>query len=321
MKSTSDFSVFQKIAFYSLYGLIYIISLIPFRLMYMLSGVLFAIFYHIVRYRRRLVRKNISDSFPEKTAVEIKHIERQFYNWFCDYILETIKLASISKNEMRRRVTYNNTEHLYELLDKGCNVALYLGHYCNWEWVTSICMYVPDNCFGGQVYHPLENKVMDAIMLKLRSRMGSECVPMSQIMRKIISLRRENRQFVVGFISDQVPIYPNTHYWSNFLNHDNTLFITGTERLAKRSDIACVYLDITRPRRGYYHIDIVPMTDKPKKYEDFQITEMYVRLFEKTIMRNPQYWLWTHNRWKRTYKGFKEWCEIYKKDVQTEKDK
>jgi KDO2-lipid IV(A) lauroyltransferase len=318
MKFTSDFSAFQKIAFYSIYGFIYTISLIPFRLMYMLSDLLFVVTYHFIRYRRKLVTKNIANSFPEKSHKERLHLERQFYHWFCDYIFETIKLASVSKKEMRRRVTYKNTEHLNELLDKGYSVILYLGHYCNWEWITTIGMFIPDDCFGGQVYRPLENKVMDALMLKLRSRMETESIPKSHIMRKIISLRREKRRLVVGFISDQVPIYPNTHYWSDFLNHENTLFLTGTERLAKGFGLACVYLDISRPRRGYYDIDIVPMTEDSKQYDDFKITEMYIRLFEKTIMRNPQYWLWTHNRWKRTYEGFKEWCEVYKKENNTE---
>lgn len=315
MNVTSGLSVRQKAEFYFLYGLVYALSLIPFRLLYILSDVLFVIAYHIIRYRRRMVRKNLLTSFPEKPMNEIAGIERAFYHWLCDYINETIKLASISHKEMMKRVHFSNTELLDSLLGKGHNVALYLGHYCNWEWVTSIGLFVHGDCFKGQVYHPLEDKVMDALMLKLRSRMGTESVPMSLIMRKIISTRREGRNLVVGFISDQVPIFPNTHYWSDFLNHKNTLLITGTERLAKRCDFACVYLDISRPKRGYYDINIVPMTEKSSQYKDFEITETYIRLFENTIKRNPQYWLWTHNRWKRTYEDFIDWCKKNNKEI------
>ncbi len=319
MNVTSGLSGWQKVQFHFLYGLLYTLSLIPFRLLYILSDVLFVIAYHIIRYRRRMVRKNLCESFPDKSEKEIVRIERQFYHWLCDYINETIKLASMSRKEMMRRVHFSNTEHIASLLDKGHSVALYLGHYCNWEWVTSIGLFVHGDCFKGQVYHPLENKVMDALMLKLRSRMGTESVPMSQIMRKVIATRREGRCLVVGFISDQVPIFPNTHYWSDFLNHKNTLLITGTERLAKQGDFSCVYLDISRPKRGYYDINIVPMTEESDKYADFEITEMYIRMFEKTIMRNPQYWLWTHNRWKRTYEDFIRWCKDYNKEIPNHK--
>ncbi len=315
MNVTSGLSGWQKVEFYFLYGLLYILSLIPFRLLYILSDVLFVIAYHIIRYRRRMVRRNLQESFPDKSGKEIIRIERQFYHWLCDYINETIKLASMSHKEMKKRVHFHNTELIASLLDKGHSVALYLGHYCNWEWVTSIGFYVHGDCFKGQVYHPLEDKVMDALMLKLRSRMGTESVPMSKIMRKVIASRREGRLLVVGFISDQVPLFPNTHYWSDFLNHKNTLFITGTERLAKQGDFSCVYLDISRRSAVITISTLFPMTEESDKYADFEITEMYIRLFEKTIMRNPQYWLWTHNRWKRTYEDFIRWCKDYNKEI------
>lgn len=315
MNVTSGLSATQKILFYFLYSFLYIISLIPFRVIYIFSDLLYFIAYHIVRYRRKLVRKNLTESFPQKSEKEIIEIERKFYHWLCDYFYETIKLASISKEEMRRRVKYTNLEVLQDLLDKGHSIAFYLGHYCNWEYVTSLGLYVPESCIAEQVYHPLENKVMDALMLKVRSRMGSESVAMSNIMRNIIASRNAEQKIIVGFISDQIPIYPNTHYWTDFLNHEKTLVITGTERLAKSAGLACLYMDISRPRRGYYEISFVPMTENSKDYPDFEITEMYIRLFEKTILKNPQYWLWTHNRWKRTYKGFMEWSDIHKKDI------
>lgn len=321
MNVTSSLTTAQKAIYYPVYWLLYLLSLIPLRALYFFSDLFYYLFYYVIRYRRRLVRRNLTSSFPQKSSREIVDIERKFYRWLCDYMAETVKMASMSREEMRRRVSYNNLEHLESLLSRHRNVALYLGHYCNWEWVTSIGLYVPEDCLGGQVYHPLENKVADAIMRKLRSSMGTESIPMSHIMRRIITARREGRRIVIGFISDQVPIYPNAHYWTDFLNHPDTLVITGTERLAKLADFACVYLDMRRDRRGHYEINIVPMTDSPADFEDYAITELYFRLFEKTIERQPHLWLWTHNRWKRSYKGLIEWSRDHNKDIDTDKAK
>lgn len=303
MNVKSSLSATQKILFYFLYCFLYILSLIPFGVIYILSDFLYFIAYYIIRYRRKLVRKNLKESFPQKSDNEIIEIEKNFYLWLCDYIVETIKLASISKEEMKRRVTYTNLDVLNDTLNKGYSIAFYLGHYCNWEYVTSLGLYMPENSITQQVYHPLENKVMDAIMLKLRSKMGTESVSMENILRRIGEAKRDKQQISIGFISDQVPFWNNIHYWTNFLNHD-TPVLTGTERLAKKFDLACIYLDMSRRKRGYYEIDIKLLTDEPKQMKDWNITEMFFRTFEKTIQQQPEQWLWTHNRWKRTREDY-----------------
>jgi KDO2-lipid IV(A) lauroyltransferase len=275
---------------------------------YAVSDLLYCLVYHVVKYRRSLVRRNLSESFPEKTAEELLKTERKFYHWFCDYIIETFALASMSHKEMRRRVTYHNMEYIRELFDKGYNVALYIGHYCNWEWIISIGLHLPERVWAGQVIHELDYKPLDSVFLKLRSSMGTESVTRDVILRKIVRVtRQEKRQMVVGFISDQSPIYQSAHYWTNFLNHPDTLVLTGTERIAKQCNFACVYLDVSRPRRGYYDINVVPMVEESKNVPDWAITEQYFRLFEQTIRRAPQYWLWTHNRWKRNLEGLKRY--------------
>ncbi|MBO7628692.1 MAG: lysophospholipid acyltransferase family protein [Bacteroidales bacterium] len=298
----------SRVTYWCIWSVIWLYSLIPLRVHYAVSDLLYCLVYHVVKYRRSLVRRNLSESFPEKTAEELLKTEREFYHWFCDYIIETFALASMSHKEMRRRVTYHNMEYIRELFDKGYNVALYIGHYCNWEWIISIGLHLPECVWAGQVIHELDYKPLDSVFLKLRSSMGTESVTRDVILRKIVRVtRQEKRQMVVGFISDQSPIYQSAHYWTNFLNHPDTLVLTGTERIAKQCNFACVYLDVSRPRRGYYDINVVPMVEESKNVPDWAITEQYFRLFEQTIRRAPQYWLWTHNRWKRNLEGLKRY--------------
>lgn len=304
---TGDLNFWEKALYYLLFGIVFIFSLLPFPMLYALSDMLYLLIYRVVGYRKKLVRKNMRDSFPEKSAAELLSIEKKFYHFFCDYIMESIKLASISHTEIKRRVHFNGLEHIYDYLDKGHNVALYIGHYCNWEWITSIRLHLPPHVLGGQIYHILSNKPLNALLLYIRSRMGTESISMQVVLRRIITERKANKSIVLGFISDQVPLYPATRYWTDFLNHKDTIVITGTEVIAKKFDFSCVYFDISRPRRGYYDIDIVPMFENSKDIPDWDITEQYFRLFEKTICRAPEYWLWTHNRWKRSLEGMAEW--------------
>lgn len=304
---TADLSTREKTLYYFLFGIVYVFSLLPFPVLYSLSNLLYLLTYRVVGYRKKLVKKNMRDSFPEKSAEELLSIEKKFYHFFCDYIMETIKLATISEDEMKRRVKFNGVDHIHDSINKGHNVALYIGHYCNWEWVTSIGLHLNEGVKGAQVYHILNNKAFNALLLYIRGRMGTESISMQVILRRIIEANKAQQPLVVGFISDQVPLYPATRYWTDFLNHKDTIVITGTEVIAKKFDFSCVYFDISRPKRGYYNIDIVPMVESAKGIPDWDITEQYFRLFEKSIQRSPEYWLWTHNRWKRSLEGLEEW--------------
>lgn len=311
---TIDMKWWEKVMYYLLFSIVYVVSLLPLRVLYVLSDAAYIILYHVVGYRLSLVRRSLRDSFPTKSDEELLTTERRFYHFFCDYIFETIKLASISKEEMRRRVKFTGLEHIYNGIDEGHNVALYLGHYCNWEWVTSVGLHLPEEALGCQVYHILENKVFNALMLTIRSNMGTESISMQNILRRIVTERRSGRKMVIGFISDQIPTFPNTHHSMRFLNHDNTLVITGTERISKTCNFVCVYFDISRKARGYYNVDIVPMNDKPHECADWELTEQYFHLLEKSIERDPSLWLWTHNRWKRDIEGWREWRVLYGKE-------
>lgn len=291
----------NKILYYIVYFWMYLHALLPFRALYILSDILYVFVYKIIRYRLKVVRRNLKASFPEKTDRERTKIEKEFYHHFCDYFVETLKLLHISDEEMQKRMQFENVELVSDLMKDGNSVLMYLGHYCNWEWVTSITLEFKgeDNRNLGEIYKPLRNKAIDEIFLKIRGRFGSLAIPKNDTLRTIVKLRREKKQIIIGFMADQTPSVRNIHYWTNFLNQDTPVF-TGVERIAKQTDFAVTYLDVRKVKRGHYVGIVRLIADSPKDEPEFKITENYVRAMEKTILRNPAYWLWTHKRWKRT---------------------
>jgi len=293
----------EKIIYGIVYGIIYSISLLPFWVLYRISD-LVCLLIRAIGYRKRIIEKNLKNSFPEKSDAEIGKIRNEFYGFFCDYIFETLKLASISKKEMLIRMNYKGLDNILQSVDEGRMVALYLGHYCNWEWITSAGSLAPENSYPCQIYHILESKVMDKLMLKLRSRMGNNNIPRSESLRKIINAKNEGKVPIIGFISDQAPIINSMPYWVDFLNQ-NTPFIDGTERLVRKFNMLPIYLDMSRVKRGYYDVDIQILTNENlSNLKDGEITELYAKALEKTINRQPQFWLWSHNRWKRRPEEF-----------------
>lgn len=287
-----------------MYQFVYILSLLPLRILYGLSDMLALLLYYGIRYRRKVVRKNLVNSFPDKGLSEIRSIEKDFYRYFCDYIVETIKLASISEKEMKKRMRFENTELLEKAFAQGRSVAFYLGHYCNWEWVSSM----PVNFQGrpvvfGQVYHPLRNHSFDLMMLRIRGHFGAVSIPKNDILRVLAGWRKEGKQNIVGYISDQIPKMDNIHHWMTFL-HQNTPVFTGAERLAKIMGDVVAYGDIRRVKRGHYVMRCELISEDASKESQFAVTEKYFHLMEATIQRAPQYWLWSHNRWKRTMEEY-----------------
>ena len=261
----------KKFIFYLSYCLIFLLSLLPLWVLYLLSDFIFLIIFYVMKYRRRLVFKNMSDSFPNKSEEEIRVLERRFYHWFCDYLVESIKLLTISKQQLKRRMVFKSTDIVDNIVKEGQSCAVYLGHYCNWEWITSLPLWVTPEAQCGQIYHVIENSDFDRLFLRLRQRMGAICIPMAETLRRIIKYKQEGKQVVIGYISDQVPFWNNIHHWCQFLNHD-TPVLTGTERLAQQTGHAVLYLDVTRPKRGYYVAEFKLITREPKKMKDFAIT-------------------------------------------------
>ena len=289
----------MRLLYYVIYALWFLLSLLPLRIHYMLSDVVYLLIYRLLHYRIKVVRKNISESFPEKSADEQLAIERGFYHWFCDYLVESVKLLTMSEKQMRRRMVFKGTDIVNQVVEEGQSCAIYLGHYCNWEWVTSLPLWVTPKAQCGQIYHALENKEFDRLFLKLRQRMGAVCIPMAETLRRLIQYRQEGRPVIIGYIGDQVPFWNNIHHWCDFLNHD-TPVLTGTERLARQTGHAAFYLDMRRVRRGYYEAEFKLISRNPKQLEEYALTDRYFLLLEESIRRAPECYLWSHNRWKRT---------------------
>lgn len=300
VKSHYKLTPWQQLCYYLTFGIIYAISLLPLRVLYVLSDLTFVLVYHILRYRRKLVAKQLRDSFPEKSDDELRQIARRFYHWLCDFFFEDFKLFSASKAEMRRRMVFTNPELADKYMKAGRSVILYLGHYANWEWVTTIGLYLWPGFHGSQVYHVLENHVMDKLMRYPRARMGNDNVAMHEVLRYLVANKKANRTIGIGMNADQAPFWNNIGHWLTFLNHPQTPVLTGPEKLARRFDMVCLYLDIRRPRRGYYEAEMHLVTDTPQTDPELQQTERYYHLLEATIRRDPALYLWTHRRWKRT---------------------
>lgn len=273
---------------------------------YLFSTLFYFIAYYVVRYRRKLVRKNLSECFPDKSPKQIKLIEKRFYLYFCDLLVESVKFFSISKTELRYRMQFKGIERLNQSLEQGRSCAIFLGHSCNWEWISSLPLWI-DPAKGKclQLYHPLENPVMDRLVGCERERMGSTNIPMFQSLRLILKHKQEGLPVIVGFIGDQVPIWSSLNYWLQFFGKD-TPVMTGGERIAQKLDMDCYYLHNRRVRRGRYEATFELMTNEPKKVPEFWITEEYYRRLEENISEQPSYWLWTHRRWKRTRQGYIE---------------
>lgn len=287
------------------YVLFYTLSLLPFRILYGMADIGYVLLYYIIRYRRGVVRKNLVTAFPEKSIDDIKTIERKFYHWFCDYFLEAIKLLSISEKELRRRFTIINSEEVEQCFQEGQDVAAILGHYCNWEWLSCVGMNLPPERETGLIYHPLRNKTFDYLFRKLRSHeQNSHVIPKKDILRYVVTKKREGVRNICGYISDQGPKWTNIHLWLPFLNHEYTPVFTGGERIMRKMNNAVFYVEMSRPKRGYYTATYKLITRDPNTLPADDITRRFFCLLEETIRQEPAFYLWSHNRWKRTKEEF-----------------
>lgn len=289
----------------AIYCLFYAISLLPFRLLYVLADIECFMLYHVIRYRRGVVRRNIVTSFPDKSEQEIVQIEKRFYHWFCDYFFEAVKLLSISDAELCRRFTIINSEEVEQCFKEGQDVAAILGHYCNWEWLSCVGMNLPLERETGLIYHPLQNKAFDYLFRKLRlHEKHSRVIPKQDILRYVVSRKKEGIRNICGYISDQGPKWKNIHLWLPFLNHEHTPVFTGGERIMRKMNNAVFYVEMSRPKRGYYTATYKLITRTPNALEPDGITRRFFQMLEQTIRREPAYYLWSHNRWKRTKEEF-----------------
>lgn len=274
----------------------------PFRLLYVISDVIYYPVYYVLRYRRKIVRKNLKESFPNKSVAEIIIIEKGFYHFFIDVILESCKMLSISNEEMKLRMKFVNIDLINKTLEKGKSVSAFIGHYGNWEWLSSSGLWIAKGAKVIQIYHQIHNKSVDRIMIIIRECLGNNiCVEMHKTARFILHAMNNKKPYLIGFIADQSPTKKESAHFLNFLNHEVPVLI-GTEKLTKHFGLDAVFVSIKRIKRGYYECTFSPLTGNTSTNTDFNLTHLYYKKLELEIRQQPEYYLWTHNRFKHAHK-------------------
>ena len=255
--------------------------------------------YHLARYRRKVVRDNLVKSFPEKSAKEIKQIEKRFYHNFCDLLFETLKLRRMNTAAVLQHVHFTNPELLEKLREKGRSVFLAMHHSSNWEWFWQV-QHTTSSHRHFAIYKRLENAYFDRKVFELRTSFaeGQEVMIEDRALKEVLGRITDTTNAVL-ILGDQSPRGVETDYWTDFLHRD-TCWYTGMERLAKKFDYAVVYVEMTRVKRGYYEVTFKLICEDPKATEEGFILEQYVRHTERFIQNNPDNWLWSHRRWKHS---------------------
>jgi len=272
------------------------LSRLPFGVIYRISDLLYFLVYYLIRYRKKVVFNNLRNSFPEKSEKEINKIAREFYKHFCDLILESIKLPGLTDAEVKKRMVVEGQEIFQELYERNRNIIPMAGHYNNWEWAASmIPLFINYRCFG--IFQPLRNKTFNDYITRTRSRFGMRMVSKKEFYREIEPVMGEKPK-AVFFLSDQLPKNPYKTYWTEFLNQE-TGFPYGAGIYAVKYNYPVVYGQIIKEKRGFYRVKIELIDENPANTSPDEILKKYSDLMESQILDKPQYWLWTHKRWKR----------------------
>lgn len=283
------------LAYRVLIGLGKLLAMLPMRILYIFSDLIYPIVYYIVRYRKKVVLENLRNSFPEKSDKEIRLIAKKFYRYFCDLLVETLKLLHMPSEEMNRRFVLRDPKLLLEEYEKQNHILAVLGHYGNWEWGSALAMQLPYN-FAG-IYKPLSNAHFDQLMVKLRTQFGSEAIPMKQTARVLNAHIQEGKLTILNFISDQTPMAGEIQYWTKFLNQDTPVYL-GIEKFARKTRQPVYFFSIIREKRGYYIAEVEKLCDDCNDLPLHQLTDLHVQKLEALIRKAPEYWLWSHRRWK-----------------------
>lgn len=284
--------------YYPIFCILYLLSLLPFQVLYRLSDVLFFLLYHVIGYRKKVVFSNLQQAFPEKSPEEIKRIARRFYLGLTDQMLETIKMMSISKKQIEKRFTYDD-KVFADLERQGSTCQIQLGHFFNWEWANLYIRLVVNGHFLV-AYKPPSNKTTDRIFRYMRSRFGSTMISSINILPEMEPFK--DKTYTSVLVADQNPPNPRRAYWFPFL-HKMTSFFKGPELTAKRNNLAVVFGNIQKIKRGYYHIETRLAFEQAGTTEKGELTEAFVRFMEECIRRQPENWLWSHKRWKHVWQG------------------
>jgi Kdo2-lipid IVA lauroyltransferase/acyltransferase len=283
------------IGYYLFYGINWIVTLLPLRILYFFSDFLFLLLYYFPGYRRNIVAMNLRNSFPEKSQQELDIIEKKFYHHLCDLFAEVLRMTHMSERELMKRTLFANPELFDRFYNEGRDIIVIAGHYCNWEWLTSIPLFSKPQTVS--VYKPLQNKHFDQFMNNLRTRNGTVLVPMRQIAREIIENRKNSKRSIYAFITDQTPSGGDIKFRTKFLNQDTPEYL-GSEKIALKYDMPVVFINVRKIKRGYYAFSAELLFEHTAGLPEHLITETHVKRLEEVIRENPEYWLWSHRRWK-----------------------
>lgn len=273
----------------------YLLSVLPWALLYGISNFLCFVLYRIMRYRRAVVRANIAGSFPEKSGVEQKKIEKEFYQHFCDIMMESVKALTLSQAEIKRRFQVTNPELIQKFHDENRSIVMYAAHQGNWEWIGFLPLYLPHQVTS--FYQPLSNKYFDALMLRIRTRNGVICVEQSKGYRAILGFAQKKILTLNCIIGDQSPGRDSSMHWTQFL-HRETGFLMGAARIAQKSHQAVVFPAFQKVGRGRYTLEFKVIEANEVAQDDWQVIDRYAQILEESIRQAPALWLWSHRRWK-----------------------
>jgi Kdo2-lipid IVA lauroyltransferase/acyltransferase len=285
----------QLLLYIFLYPILWLISILPFRLLYILSDCIFFLVYRIIKYRKRVVRANIAMALPHLSAKERQEIERKFYSHMCDMFLEMIKTMSISRKEIEKRFKFTNLDEYLALEKKNKSIALLCAHYASYEWVVSMNYYITYKGYG--IYKRIANKYFDKLVHQIRSKFKAHLITTKETISTIEENQRNGVLGLYGFASDQSPKSANKAHWATFMGIETPIHV-GAELLAKRLDMTVVFLKTKKVKRGYYEATIELMTENAKSIPNFEISEAFMKKVEQQIYEAPEFYLWTHKRWK-----------------------
>jgi KDO2-lipid IV(A) lauroyltransferase len=292
----------HKFVFYLAYPIIWLFSKLPFRILYIISDVIFLLFFYVIGYRKKAVLDNLKLVYPDKNEKVLKKIQKQFFRHFVDTLIEAIKAITISEESIKKRYTYKNTDLLDEIYNEGKSIILVGSHYGNWEWVVGMPLTAKIDCYTS--YTKIQNKNFENLIKESRSKFGMKCVKSSEIIKEIVKNVKDKKQGLYLLVSDQSPQIKKNQYWTEFLNVNVPIF-TGAEMISKKFDFAVVNMNTTKTKRGYYESEFILITDTPKELEKNVITDTYLRLTEEHVHKEPNYYLWSHKRFKHKDKASK----------------
>lgn len=285
----------QFLAYILIYPLLWIISILPFKVLYFISDILYVLVYYVIGYRKKTVMYNLRLVFPDKTEKERITISKKFFHHLCDMILESIKSLTISEKEMKKHFTFTNVELIQELEKTDKNIALMCAHYANFEWIFILQTYVKRKGYG--VYKRLTNKYFDALVKRIRARYNSYLITTKETIPTLLESKKTGELSISGFVSDQSPKAKKAFHWNDFMGIKVPVH-TGAEMLAKRLDMSVVFFGVKKLKRGYYETSFKTLAINANDYKDYEITDMFLKLVEEQILEAPEYYLWTHKRWK-----------------------